>query len=345
MAHALFTSAALSMLGPLGRLEPIGRVALQAYFSDKRQPQITWAGPEISGARLQVLYWRWLSSVDETPSVLVLPAARPGDLASLMEMIPPVEAGVEVKPLPSGAPLPGLQCVRVQSQWAAAPMVAGMATEAAAAVVTGRMQAWTERTLSRRGLGFCPYTDSSNLAGIGLDGVTPAPICYAVSTASELPRLLLNFWQACAQMVEEGESRTSSIILAAPHWDTRWEDWYRCVFPVLEASVLTSGLGRELGIVCFHPEYMTPDDGWLARHRFGHMHPSSRLRRYVDEHDALLSRSLSNDALQWAASYQRRSPHAMINVRAPAPSACHCGGLPALLEASLSCAALHPPLS
>ena len=36
----------------------------------------------------------------------------------------------------------------------------------------------------------------------------------------------------------------------------------RCelVFPLLESSVLSAGLGRTLGIVCFHPEYSTPDD-------------------------------------------------------------------------------------
>ena len=88
--------------------------------------------------------------------------------------------------------------------------------------------------------------------------------------------------------------------------------------------------------MCFHPQYETPSDAWLARHRFGHMHSPSKLRRYLREHDAALAAStascggrgrwsshevnLSRQAsssesdLRWAGSYQRRSPHALINV-------------------------------
>ena len=90
----------------------------------------------------------------------------------------------------------------------------------------------------------------------------------------------------------------------------------RCelVFPLLESSVLSAGLGRTLGIVCFHPEYSTPDAAYLARHRFGHMHSTDRLRRWLDEADPPLSARTDDGLLHWAGSYQRRSPHAMINV-------------------------------
>ena len=54
-------------------------------------------------------------------------------------------------------------------------------------------------------------------------------------------------------------------------------------------QVLSAGLGRVLGVVCFHPQYATPDEEWLARHRFGHMHPTAKLRRYAEEHDAEFS--------------------------------------------------------
>ena len=139
-------------------------------------------------------------------------------------------------------------------------------------------------------------------------------------------------------------------MLSAPHWDASFDEWVRVVFPTLEASVLAAGLGRELGIVCFHPHYETPDERWLARHRFGHMHVRERgrsnvgatrtfrradhrlqprshvwrapvsaqapakLRGYVRAHDAELAEACSDDDLLWAGSYQRRSPHAMINV-------------------------------
>ena len=82
----------------------------------------------------------------------------------------------------------------------------------------------------------------------------------------------------------------------------------------LEESVLHARLGRTLGIVCFHPAYETPSEAWLAKHRFGHMHAPSKLRRYVEEHDAELAARSTDEELLWAGSYQRRSPHAMINV-------------------------------
>ena len=175
--------------------------------------------------------------------------------------------------------------------------------------------------------------------------------------------LLVDFWAAACGMAEGGEEGVSSIALSAPSWDERrggvvsvtvhplllfachcyvgrrWGEWHRTVFPLLEASVLAAGLGRTLGIVCFHPQYETPSDAWLARHRFGHMHSPSKLRRYLREHDAVLAASTARAAsrggrgrwsshgviysrqarssesdLRWAGSYQRRSPHALINV-------------------------------
>ena len=40
----------------------------------------------------------------------------------------------------------------------------------------------------------------------------------------------------------------------------------------------------------------------------------AKLRGYVRAHDAELAEACSDDDLLWAGSYQRRSPHAMINV-------------------------------
>ena len=38
----------------------------------------------------------------------------------------------------------------------------------------------------------------------------------------------------------------------------RWGEWHQRVFPTLEATLLAAGLSRTLGIVCFHPCYLTP---------------------------------------------------------------------------------------
>ena len=84
--------------------------------------------------------------------------------------------------------------------------------------------------------------------------------------------------------------------------------WYTVVFPMLEASLLASGLSRTLGIVCFHPAYSTPSAEWLARHRFGHMHSTTRLRAWLDEHDRTLSEATTDEDLHWAGSIQLRQP-------------------------------------
>lgn len=117
------------------------------------------------------------------------------------------------------------------------------------------------------------------------------------------------------------------LLLFACHcyFGRRWGEWHRTVFPLLEASVLAAGLGRtlgavlrsppavvaqaprshprliEAGIVCFHPQYETPSDAWLARHRFGHMHSPSKLRRYLHEHDAALAASTTRAASRGVA--------------------------------------------
>ena len=145
--------------------------------------------------------------------------------------------------------------------------------------------------------------------------------------ASTVPQVLTSFWDAAEEMVEAGEGGVSSIILAVPAFDERWEEWHASVFPALEASVLAAGLGRDLGVVCFHPAYSTPPPEFLRRHRFGHMHPPPKLGAWVqgatdrDTLEAALrgrtegsGKAELEAGLQWAGSYQRRSPHAMINV-------------------------------
>ena len=164
---------------------------------------------------------------------------------------------------------------------------------------------------------LCPYTGSETTSGIGLaaEGVTPAPIRYGVDRGGgDLTGLMRSFWAETEFMLSAGQEGCSSVILSAPCWDGNWAEWYGLVFPLLECSVLSAGLGRTLGIVCFHPDYSTPDAAYLARHRFGHMHSTERLRRWLAEADPPLSDRTDDSLLHWAGSYQRRSPHAMINV-------------------------------
>ena len=298
----------------LARIEPLGRPLLLRYYTDQGAPaprSLTWCTEEVS-ANLQGAFWRWANRVERggesgSDHVIALPALAERELRDLVEMAP---ANLEIEVLPQSAPVGGL-VLRRQSGSARAP-----AYRTDHATTSQRMRTWVARTLTPAGLKFCPYTGSALRAATGLEasGITAAPIAYAVADGSTLPELLEAFWDASIAMLEAGEEGTSSIILAAPWWDTRWDEWCRVVFPCLEASLLASRRSRELGIVCFHPLYEIPDVAWLARHRFGHMRSSPRLRSYVDEENPQLSESIGDDDLEWAAAYQRRSPHAMINV-------------------------------
>lgn len=300
------------------RFEPFAKVALERYLADTLPASsLTWIadGP---GGSTQLAFWRWLLEADTLgaqSSVLALPSHEPREVRQLLEIADLLPAHYQVVPLPDASPVPGLAAL-VQPPSEPEPVPAPGADGSAATAVTARTAAWVDRTLSPSGLRFCPYTQSSDISGYGLEGygVSPAPIMYVHCGGTSLPALLESFWSSAAAMRDAGEEGVSSIILAAPEWDSDFEAWSSTVFPLLEESVLVGKLGRELGIVCFHPHYSTPSDAWLARHRFGHMHSPTKLRAYVREHDERLAEEITDDELLWAGSYQRRSPHATINV-------------------------------
>ena len=61
----------------------------------------------------------------------------------------------------------------------------------------------------------------------------------------------------------------------------------------------------DLGVVCFHPKYQTPDDSsWPG---FGHMHSVPRLVSFCNG-------KLSGEAVAEGGAWQQRTPHATINV-------------------------------
>lgn len=223
--------------------------------------------------------------------------------------------------LPSGlsalaadSPMPGLA---FSGRAAAAGIAAeGALTAAELERVMQREREWVDRALAPGPLRLCPYTASSSIAGAGLEsqGVQPAPIAYYTSAASDAPALMADFWASVRRMLEGGEETTSSIILSAPAWDNRWLEWRDTIFPLLESGVIAAGLGRTVGIVCFHPAYDVPSPAYLAKHRFGHMHSLATLRRWLREHEPHLESGLSDGDLSTAAAQMRRSPHAVINV-------------------------------
>lgn len=170
--------------------------------------------------------------------------------------------------------------------------------------ITKRTQAWVRRVLVE--MGICPFTKSVKRSGHGVPGVPVADIAYHTSIQTTLPGLLADAWTAMADMLEAGPSRVSSILLAAPAWDSEFDLWAGPLFALLETSVVVAEATDQLGVVCFHPLYQTPDGtSWPG---FGHMHSVPRLQSWCSEH------AWTAEQVAEGGAWQRRTPHATINV-------------------------------
>jgi len=184
-------------------------------------------------------------------------------------------------------------------------------------VIEERMKTWVRRVLVN--LKICPFTKSDNRSGQGLSefSVPTGRISYQYSKAgpSNIPRLMADCWGNILEMVEAGpggKTGVSSILLSAPLFDKDFSLWSGPVFTMLEAGVGAAGAEPIIGVVCFHPRYATPDgSSWPG---FGHMHSVPRLRKWMNEQDPQLSVKLSDDQIAAGGAWQRRTPHAVLNV-------------------------------
>lgn len=122
-------------------------------------------------------------------------------------------------------------------------------------------------------------------------------------------------WGAILEMISAGPSGKegiSSILLSAPEFDENFSLWAGPVFAILEANVSAASAEPLVGVVCFHPKYKTPNgESWPG---FGHMHSLPRLRKWLNEANEDLSMSLDDEEVAAGGAYQRRTPHATINV-------------------------------
>lgn len=326
--HKLFVALLLALLlccaPSLALHNPFLTLANNRYlartFNDPLVTYVTHVPPPRSSpaalAALPLLLWRWAASPSPRPRALSFRSAP--DLPK--RLLPQLEALGLPASLAKGAPLPTL--LLAASSPSPPPRYPPATVDASAA--RSRTRSWVARALV--GLNTCPFTASADSAAAGLEfaGIAAAPILYAESGARDVPGLAGDFWEAAGRMLERGQEGCAGVVLSAPAFDGDWETWHAKVFPVLEESLLAAGLGRELGIVCFHPSYETPGLEFLRRHRFGHMHHASKLLRWVDAapdarelREALAKAGGKGGAeagAKWAGGYQRRSPHAMINV-------------------------------
>lgn len=182
-------------------------------------------------------------------------------------------------------------------------------------VIERQTQLWVQRLLVD--LSICPFTKSTRWSGQGLAdvGVPVGRIAYHTSNASTMIPLLADAWRAMADMIAagpKGKTGISSILLAAPHYDNDFELWAGPVFATLETSVVAVGLESQLGVVCFHPHYATPDGSTFPG--FGHMHSVPRLEQWVRETQPDFSAQCNADDIAAGGAWQRRTPHATINV-------------------------------
>lgn len=184
------------------------------------------------------------------------------------------------------------------------------------AIVTKRTQAWVKRILVD--LSICPFTKAVTKSGQGLSdlGVPVGSITYDTSNAmpTQIYNLMADTWESIHRMLEAGPSGkdgVSSILLAAPAFDKDFDVWSGPVFAMLEAGVIASGAEKEVGVVCFHPAYATPDGSSFPG--FGHMHSVPRLQKWLKESGSF-QEELSEEQVAAGGAWQRRTPHATINV-------------------------------
>jgi hypothetical protein len=120
-------------------------------------------------------------------------------------------------------------------------------------------------------------------------------------------------WEAIRDMIAAGPSGTqgvSSILLAAPAFDDDFDLWAGPIFAMLEAGVVAAGAEKQVGVVCFHNQYATPDgSSWPG---FGHMHSVPRLQQWILQQDPTVD--MTTEEVAAGGAWQRRTPHATINV-------------------------------
>lgn len=226
---------------------------------------------------------------------------------------PAIETPVRVDALVlDDASVPAV-CLSRTGEPSARPIVNGHAVDPSTA--TRRTQAWVKRILVE--LGICPFTKAVTKSGQGLGdvGVPVGSITYDTSNAltSQISTLMADTWESIDRMLKAGPSGkqgVSSILLAAPAFDDDFDLWSGPVFAMLEAGVIAAGAEKQVGVVCFHPRYATPDGtSWPG---FGHMHSVPRLQKWLSESDT--TEVLTEEQVAAGGAWQRRTPHATINV-------------------------------
>lgn len=87
--------------------------------------------------------------------------------------------------------------------------------------------------------------------------------------------------------------------MAAPRYDDDFPTWAGPVFGLLEASVVAARAEAEMGVVCFHPAYATPDGTSFPG--FGHMHSVPRLLQWLKREQQVAQKKRDDENFMAAA--------------------------------------------
>ena len=168
------------------------------------------------------------------------------------------------------------------------------------------MRKWVADVLV--GMRICPFTESPDVAAVGIAGVPSAAVLWKVSGANGRAAALAEFWRVARDLATASNEELSAAMLVLPAYDEDYARFYT-LGRLVEGALVASGGFQEIQAVVFHPTYTTPQ-----RLEYGHHHPASLMREEYE-------RAYGRDALkpsvataQKAADFSRRTPHACINL-------------------------------
>ena len=154
--------------------------------------------------------------------------------------------------------------------------------------VSSITESWVSRMMAD--LALCPFTQSSSRSGI-----PPGPVRYAVDRSARTPEeAYASYWSEVAEVLSSPESELSTTLHVLPRFCVgesasgveSFEQWADTLTGTLgEGESSVDGLGREIQLIFFHPDWTFRDGG---RDRLG--------------------------AGGMAGNYARRSPWPMVNI-------------------------------
>jgi hypothetical protein len=306
----------------------MGRSKLEQQL--RKGEELVWI-PQVEGVAAFSLLWSRASqlldgsSSSTTSEIVALPDASRQLVQNWSEIVDFMNQNVVVEPSssrggsiqvsvlladdPDSSSVPAIRIERTGDE----PCLGPPSSVIDATTIQERTRSWVQRILVEQGI--CPFTKSDRKSGQGLSdvGVPVGAIAYHASFGQNVVQLQADTWRAILEMIQAGPSGKdgiSSILLAAPEFDKDFDLWAGPIFAMLEAGVVAAQAQGQIGVVCFHPRYATPDGTtWPG---FGHMHSVPRLERWYQESSE--SPVLSRDEIAAGGAWQRRTPHATINV-------------------------------